>query len=409
MAIVIRNDKPKGRFFRYRVNGAPKSVWVDGYSEVVVKELNDTSTMLDKVSRAKAERLERLSNTNNLNKAILQDRTKIFKDVSRTDRWKPEVLRLETGFNTYLFKKEGRSFLFASPPNQSLVIGADIKGSRLNTLSSFYNGVYNFGAFNYTINNSEITGIAAVEGGGTTALTFNNFTVNHTATTQTYTTYTTGSTNVYDVNAQWFSSTGGTGTFWESPSNGFHYSGDSVYIVNVTSGKVDASRIYSVASGPTFSAYTIYNLIGSTSYNAFTAADDNPIAVNTQFYQDDALSSAYPLNTTVKYDVPESSTNRKLTLSNGRVTASSTYVAASPVTINLSGATATTYNAYFESTETVDEVGIYLFSDTDLLSVLNLTGIFIDFTQTPNRFISLSGGRVLAAGDIDWGNGGGAT
>ena len=410
MAIVIRNDKPKGRFFRYRVNGVPKSVWIDGYSEIVVKELNDTSTMLDKVSKAKTERLEELSNTNNLNKAVLERNTSIFKDVSRTDRWKPGILRLETGYNTYLFKKDGRNFLFASPPNQSLVIGADIRGSSLNTLDLSYNGVYNYGAFNYTINGSEITSIASVEGRGSTALTFNNFAVNHTATTQTYTTYTSGSTNVYDVGAQWFVSTGGTGAFWSSPSNGFHYSGSSVYIVNVTSGKVDASRIYSSSPvAPIFSAYTLYNQIASSSYLMYTREEDSPIAINTQFYTDEGLTSVWNTNLTVKYDVPGSTINRKLTLSSGVVSSVSNYTSAAPITINLSGATATTIAAYFETTQSVDQVDVYLFQDTELVSALNITGIYIDFTQTPNRYMNISDGRVLTSGDIDWGSGGGVT
>lgn len=401
MAIVIRNGKPRGRFFRYRVDGAPKSVWIDGYSEVVIKELNDSSTMLDKVSRAKAERLNKLSNTKSLSRDLIESRTSIFKNVSQTDKWRPKLLNLETGYNTYLFSKEGRKFLFASPPEQHLVIGADIKGSNLNALSAYYNGVYTYGAFDYTINNSEITSITSNTGSGTTALTFNCYSVTHTATTQAYQAYTSGSTNIYDNGAQWFSSTGGTGVFWTGVTGGFHYSGDSVYIINVIGSQVSASRVFEEQqSGPIFSAYTLYQENANASYDKFIAAASGPYEIGTVYYSNNTLQTVWNITGTYKYDVPASDTNKRITLTVGEVTSVANYTASPPIVVNQSGSTATTETVYIDSTETIDEIGISWMSTNQLISKANITGVYIDFNQDPNRYMEVAGGRVLTAGDV---------
>jgi len=400
MAIVIRNDKPQGRFFRYRADGAPKSVWVDGYSEIIVPELSDTSSMLNKVEKAKQKRLEKLSNSNTIARDLFESRVKTFKDVSNTIRWKPVVVNLNTGYNTYVFERSGTKYVFASPPKQSLAIGTDIRGAKLNVLNSLYDGEYVYNGLVYTINSSEIVSIS--NGENSTALTWNCVNVTYTATSQVYSAYTTGSTNIYDNGAQWFSSSAGTGTIWGEPFGGFHYSGDSVYVLNInSSGIIDYSALF--ASEAAFSAYTLYNQLGTITYNAFTAADDNPIAVNTQFYNSSELSAVFPSNSKVKYDVPGSSTNRLLTLSNGRIIASNSYVNGGVETVNQSGSTATTLNVYVSSTETVDGVGVCWFTDTELLIKSNATGTYIDFSQDPDRYIQVSNGVVTAAGDINWG------
>jgi hypothetical protein len=408
MAIAIRNDRPTGRFFRYRVNGAPKSVWIDGYSEIVVKELNDTSTMLDKISKAKAERLEKTSNFKTLNHSIRQQRLKIFKDVSKTDRWRPKILKLETGFNAFIFNREGKGFLFASPPNQELSIGVDIRGAQLNVLSSYYDGVYRHGQFNYTINGGEIIGISEI-GEGITALTFNCFNVTHTATTQAYQAYTSGSTNVYDNGAQWFSTTGGTGSFWTGATGGFHYSGSSVYIINVSGSSVSSSGIYTNApTSPIFSAYTYYEDDGTAEYARFTRDEDSPFGVNTNIYNNNTLTTQWNVTGTYKYDVPDTTTNKKVTLSDGEIVSVENYAPAVK-TLNLSATTATTRVVYFQNTESVDQVGVILFSDSNLTSRNIITGVLIDFSQTPNRYIDISSGEVIASGDISWPGGAGVT
>lgn len=403
MAIVIRNDKPQGRFFRYRVNGAPASVWVDGFSEVVIPELNDTSTMLNKVEKAKQERVEQLSNAKSISRDLFISRAKIFKNVSEEIRWKPVVVRLQTGFDTYVFEKEGRKFVFASPPGGSLTIGSDIRGSRLNTLGAFYNGVYTYNGLQYTINASEIVAIS--DGENSTALTWNCVNVTYTATSQIYSAYTTGSTNIYDNGAQWFNSSAGTGTVWGGPFGGFHYSGGSVYVINVnSSGIVNSSSVYSTPVES--SSILLYNQLGTASYTRYYDSGDNPLAVNTQFYTDEDLTTVWNTNTTVKYDVPASSINRLLGLSTGRVSSVTSYTNGGVKTLNLSGNTATTTTAYVQSTQTIDQVSVYWFADTELLSIRNVTGTYIDFSQDPNRYIQVSGGRVLASGDINWGGGG---
>lgn len=320
MAIVIRNDKPRGRLFRYRVDGVPKSIWIDGYSEVVIPELSDSSAMLHKVSKAKEERIEKLSNTSTLSRDLFVSRAKLFKEVTDEIRWKPEVVRLETGFNTHVFSKEGVKYVFATSPNEILEVGTTIRGSKLNLLSSQYNGVYQYAGFNYTIRSSRITEINSISDGD----------------------------NEIPVSSEMI---------------------------------------------------TLYSQLGISS-SVYYNSEINPLATGAQFYTDSDLTTIWDTTAVYKYDVQNSFVNRNLTLAKGRVTSVSNYTNGGLKIVNLSGATATTLNVYVLSTQTIDQPSVDWFSDTELLTPHNITGVYLDLKSTPKKYIQVLNGRVVSSDSI---------
>lgn len=319
MAIVIRNDNPQGRFFRYKVNGLSKSVWIDGFSEVLIEELKDNSSMLNKFDKAKQERIENISNQNTIAEYLFVRRARTFKNVSDTLRWKPTLINLKSGYNAFVFNRDGRKYVFTLSPDQTLSIGAELNNSELGTLENSFDGTYLYNNFNYTIQSGIITSINQNGVEPTTSLSVN-----------------------------------------------------------------------------------LFSSDGSIRYQRFFNSNDVIHAVGTQFYVDEELTNTWNVSGTFKYDVPDTSVNYFLNLTNGEVVSNSNYTSGGVNVVNASGNTATTISVYALSTQNIDEVGAQWYSDAELLQMHNTTGVYIDFSQEPNRYITVFNGEVISAGDIDW-------
>ena len=166
MAIVIRNDKPQGRFIRYRVNGVPKSVWIDAYSELLIEEVSDTSKILNKVERAKIQKEQDLSNQSTISSFLFKSNIRGFRDISDSLKWKPILVELKTGLKAYIFIKNGVRFIFTIDPRQSLEVGTEVFDENGNRITSVFNGVYELNNISYGVRNGTINSITDGQDGG---------------------------------------------------------------------------------------------------------------------------------------------------------------------------------------------------------------------------------------------------
>lgn len=163
MAIVLRNDGPKGRIFRYKVNGVVKSVWIDGYKEVVIEELDNLDAVIDKVAKAKRDRQERLSNTSTISSFLYNRRLNVIEDVSDEIKWRPIIAEIETGKESYVFIKDRVRYVFTIEQRSSLEVGTIVYNENGIRLTSRLNGDYVYNGDTYTITDGSI---ASVNGQG---------------------------------------------------------------------------------------------------------------------------------------------------------------------------------------------------------------------------------------------------
>lgn len=185
---------------------------------------------------------------------------------------------------------------------------------------------------------------------------------------------------------------------------GSNYDGDYKYgadLITITSGAITAINGSTGAD-----QYTLRNLLG-TSNQIVYVQDGASLTTNTQFYTDEALETIFNSTTTYRFDVPATDTNRKFTLSNGRITAVESYTMQAPITFYRSGATATTTVAYVETgvdvTDPADSP--ILFSDDQGINNSNLSQTLI--TISPYLYYVVSNGRVTETGSAEPAGGGG--
>lgn len=181
---------------------------------------------------------------------------------------------------------------------------------------------------------------------------------------------------------------------------------NGTYVYNSNSIEIVDGVIKSINGFSGSDSYTLRNIIGTTNYTVYVEDGASVFANGTQFYQDAGLENTYPLSITVRYDVPASNTNKKISLSSGLVNSSSNYTTEIK-TYYLSGSSGTSYTLY-------NEVGVdvydpsenpILFQDNQGIqnSALNATV----FTLSPSyKYLIVASGRVLSSGDVDSGGGG---
>lgn len=242
MAIVIRNDRAQGRFFRYRVDGFPKSVWLDGFSEILIPELKDTSTMLNRTERARIERVEASLSSINLSNAALEVRTNSFVDISNTLRWKPVIMSLRTGLDTYIFSSNGRNFVVGVEPKTNLRVGVKVVNVTSGSIDSLPNGDYLYKNMIYSVFDSSIQKTTQLNGEDEEVI-WNSFIVKFLDADREYTVYTKSPDKVYERNVVWYSVEGKEDSIWTSPVGAFEYSGTSLWsIVLNNRGQVESSQ-----------------------------------------------------------------------------------------------------------------------------------------------------------------------
>lgn len=94
MSLVIRNDKPKGRFIRYQVNGVSKSVFLSPYQTLEIEEIDGTDHLLNRRDRLINELIQKFENSSSLKDFfykekggvtdITDDITSLFKKIQFT-------------------------------------------------------------------------------------------------------------------------------------------------------------------------------------------------------------------------------------------------------------------------------------------------------------------------------------
>jgi len=62
--MIIRNNKPKAMYFRYKVNGVLKKFYIPSYSDVDIVDLTDVSQIVTSVYERKLRRIQRLFGKN---------------------------------------------------------------------------------------------------------------------------------------------------------------------------------------------------------------------------------------------------------------------------------------------------------------------------------------------------------
>lgn len=244
MAIVIRNDRAQGRFFRYRVDGFPKSVWLDGFSEILIPELKDTSTMLNRTERNKIEIFD--SNTSALRVIdnTFEPRVSSFRDVSNTLKWQPKVISVRTGLDTYVFtSNRGIRIIVGVSPKTPLRVGTVFENNTSKVLDKIPDGTYVYQKNLYTIVDGEITEISQQNDKEDDKVVWNSFEVEFLGNGRKSTVHTISPEQVYDLNATWYSAKDKDKSVWASPIGEFHYSGTSVWSITVNNnGKVESSK-----------------------------------------------------------------------------------------------------------------------------------------------------------------------
>ena len=182
---------------------------------------------------------------------------------------------------------------------------------------------------------------------------------------------------------------------------------NGTYIYNSNQIEIVNGLIESINGFAGSDSYTLRNLVGTLNTVVYVEEGASIFGTGVQFYQDANLSSQLNLSTTYKYDVPASDTNKKITLSSGQVSSSQDYSMESK-TYYLSGSSGTSYTFYNEVGNDVYDVASTAYLFTDIQGLVGVTASATLFTLTPSyKFVTISGGRIVGAGDIVEGGGGG--
>ena len=182
---------------------------------------------------------------------------------------------------------------------------------------------------------------------------------------------------------------------------------NGTYIYNSNQIEIVNGLIESINGFAGSDSYTLRNLVGTSNTVVYVEEGASIFGTGVQFYQDANLSSQLNLSTTYKYDVPASDTNKKITLSSGQVSSSQDYSMESK-TYYLSGSSGTSYTFYNEVGNDVYDVASTAYLFTDIQGLVGVTASATLFTLTPSyKFVTISGGRIVGAGDIVEGGGGG--
>lgn len=107
--IALTNSSSKGRFLRYKANGVPKSVWVEGYQTVIVQDLNSVDDLLNASSRQKNEIIEK--NKNNISTGKFESGKGFVKNVTDVPKWKGQIGLIQNSltheFSSSTFQRVG--------------------------------------------------------------------------------------------------------------------------------------------------------------------------------------------------------------------------------------------------------------------------------------------------------------
>jgi hypothetical protein len=176
------------------------------------------------------------------------------------------------------------------------------------------------------------------------------------------------------------------------------YNGDYKYAedtITITNGLI--SHINGSAGAD---SYTLTNEIGTTVYTVYVADGVSLSQPSATIYQDEALTTVYNISATLKYDVPASDTNQKITFNSGIRQSSSNYAMESD-TYYLSGSSGTSYTFYNEVGEDVYDLSdaTYFYSDDQGFSPVSVSRTV--FQTDPWKYITFTTGRITAAGNIN--------